>query len=328
MKPAPVDSLLQTGLASLQAGDTDAALAQFGDARRLEPTHVVVLRILTALYRQTGQWPQAWSAAETGLAVLPGDADFTDARLAAMAEAGFADAALTLARMTPVPDSRLADLLLKTGDAAAALATAKRAVAQTPVQTETLLTAAEAAFRCGEMSDARRWLDQAVAAEPQNRSVRMARATILLSLGDWETGLKDYEYRLQPGGETIIRRDGLTQPRWQDQDLRNGRLLVVSEQGVGDQMRFLRDIIAIRPFCGTLIVECARRLAPLFQRSLPEDVTVVAARESEAGPVYSFDYGWLAGYPPADAWIEMGSLMLRLAERGLPPDRQARRTVG
>lgn len=323
MTSSAVDSLLQTGLASLQAGDARMALAQFSEARRLAPTHVAVLRIVTALYRQTGQWPQAWSAAETGLALLPDDADFTDARLCALAEAGCPDAALTLARMGPVQDNRLADLLLKTGDAQAALAVAKRAAMQAPVQAETLLTAAEAAFRCGEMSAARRWLDQAVAAEPQNRSVRMARATILLSLGDWTVGLPDYEFRLQPGGETEIRRDGLTLPRWQDQDLRSGRLLVVAEQGVGDQMRFLRDILAVRPFCGALTVECARRLVPLFQRSLPQDVTVVAAQESQAGGVHRFDYAWLANSPRAEAFIEMGSLMLRLAERGLPPERQA-----
>lgn len=325
MTSRAVDSLLQTGLASLQAGDTAAALSAFGEARRLAPTHVVVLRILTALYRQTGQWPQAWSAAETGLAVLPGDAEFTDARLAAMAEAGFADAALTLARMGQTQDNRLADLLLKTGDAPAALVAAQRALMQAPVQAETLLTAAEAAFRCGQMDDARRWLDQAVQREPQNRSLRMARATILLSLGDWQTGLLDYEYRLQPGGDISIRRDGLTLPRWQDQDLRPdglpGRLLVVAEQGVGDQMRFLRDILAIRPYCGALTVECARRLVPLFQRSLPPDVTVVASRESQDGNVHRFDYGWLASEARAEAFIEMGSLMLRLAERGLPPDR-------
>jgi len=319
--PASVDSLLQSGLARLQAGDTTAALSTFSEARRLAPTHIVVLRIVTALYRQTGQWPRAWSAAETGLALLPDDADFTDARLSALAEAGFPDAALTLARLENAQDARLADLLLKTGDAPAALVAAKRALTQMPVTAETLMIAAEAAFRCGEKDDARRWLDQAVQLEPQNRSLRMARATILLSLGDWMTGLQDYEYRLQPGGDVTIHRDGLALPRWQDQDLRAGRLLVVSEQGVGDQMRFLRDILALRPFCGALIVECAQRLVPLFRRSLPQDVTVQAAQESRAGDTYRFDYGWLAGYPPADAFIEMGSLMLRLAERGLPPDR-------
>lgn len=325
---------VQDGLAALQAGDMDGALAGFSAARRNDPANAGLLRAIATLYQRTGRGPEAWSAAETGLALLPEDAAFADARLAAMADCGFHAAALFLARRQAeaLPQDaqaqfRLGALLLKCGDADAALKAGRRALTLSADHPDALLMSAEAAFRSGDMAAARTWLDHAVALEPENRSMRMARATILLSLGIWMPGLEDYEYRLQPGGAEQVIRTGLSLPRWQQQDLRDGTLLVIAEQGVGDQMRFLRDIIALQPFCGRLIVECARRLTPLFRRSLPPAVIVATAQEQRsADGRHRFDYAWLAGQPPATAYIEMGSLALRLHERGLPPDRPSGRS--
>jgi tetratricopeptide (TPR) repeat protein len=329
MTHTSTDGLLQAGLAILKTGDIDGALLRFEQARQQDPANIAVLRIATVLYRRNGRWPQAWSTAETGLALQPDDPEFSDARMAVMAEAGFTAAALTLARRAAEArpqdaqvQVRLSDLLLRTGQTAAALNSARAALQLVPDHAEALLLAAEAAFRLADHAAAQRWLDQAVALEPENRSIRMARATILLSLGIWDPGLHDYEYRLLPGGPATVQRIGLMAPRWQGQEIGNGRLLVVAEQGVGDQMRFLRDILAARRFCKGMIVECAARLVPLFRRSLPADIQVTAADEYRSGAaLHRFDYGWLQSQPPVDAWIEMGSLMLRLLEHGIRPER-------
>jgi hypothetical protein len=147
----------------------------------------------------------------------------------------------------------------------------------------------------------------------------MARATILLSQGIWDPGLEDYEHRLRPDGALQVRRD-LALPRWQGEDPAGKTLLVVAEQGVGDQMRLARDLVALRDLCGGLIVECAPRLVPLFSRSLP-GIAVVASVETREGRLHRFDYGWLAAHGRVDAYIELGSVMLRLWQRGLAPDR-------
>lgn len=315
-------------MAALQSGDIDGALLRFAAARRMTPADIGLLRTLAALYQHVGRPAEAWSAAETGLMLHPGDSGFAVARIAAMGSAGFADAALTLARLrlqdTPEDAALLqqfGSLLLQAGDAAGALQAAETALARQPDAPALLSLGAEAAFRLGDHTAARARLDRAIALEPQNRTLRMARATMLLSLGEWAQGLRDYEYRLQPDATREIVRRGLDLPRWQDEDLRQRHLLVVAEQGVGDQMRFLRDVIALHPRCGGMTVECAARLVPLFRRSLPAAVTVVAAAERIDGRRHVFDYGWLASSGGADIWIEMGSLMLRLLERGVAPDR-------
>lgn len=325
----PTDSIAATltaaAAAALQAGDIPLALSRFEAARRLAADDVAVLRSLGALYRHGQDWPRAWSVAETGLHLDNDDAGFRDDRIAAMAGAGFADTACSLAAAwsgrepgNPQARYRHGELLLKTGQHAAAL-TALQAALALQERPDILVAAAEAAFRAGDHLCSHTWLDRAVALDPDNRSVRMARATILLSLGIWDPGLADYEYRLRPDSALQVRRN-LALPRWQGEDLAGRTLLVVAEQGVGDQMRMARDLPALQRLCGRLIVECEPRLLPLFARSLP-GIAVVASAETRRGPLHDFDYGWLAAHGRVDAYIELGSVMLRLWQRGLTPDR-------
>jgi Flp pilus assembly protein TadD len=316
--------LMKAGMDALLAGDIEGSLRAFAEARRLMPTDIGLLHSLALLYLNDQRFPEAWSAAETGLALHPGNPDFIAKRIAAMSGAGFTDAALTLARaqMAVAPDNPLlvehfGTLLLRVGDAPTALQVGKAALARHPDFTGLLSMTAEAAFRLGDTASARRWLDHALSLEPGNGTLRMARATMLLSIAQWDQGLKDYEVRLQT--RKILRQD-LSIPRWQGEDIAGKHLLVVSEQGVGDQMRFLRDILAVLPFCGRVTVECAARLVPLFRRSLPEAVQVLAAQERSEGRRHVFDYGWLPASGGPQTWIEMGSLMLRLLERGRPPE--------
>src|SRR3546814_18046836 len=74
----------------------------------------------------------------------------------------------------------------------------------------------------------------------------------------------------------------LSLPRWQGEDLTGKTLLVIAEQGVGDQIRLARDLATLRGLCGHLIVECAPRLVPLFTRSLP-GLTIAASVERRDG---------------------------------------------
>ncbi|MEK9970808.1 MAG: tetratricopeptide repeat protein [Ferrovibrio sp.] len=326
----PPDQNIGAGMAALQRGDIETALAHFVLASRTAPGDSGLLRTLAALNQHAGLYAEAWSAAETGLALLPEDAGFSLARIAAMGSAGFTATALSLARrqLLVVPGDaallqQFGTLLLQSGDTSGALQAAQQALALKPDMASAHSLAAEAAYRLSDHAAARSHIDRAVALEPGNRGLRMARATMLLSLGDWHEGLKDYEARLQPDGNREIVRRGLTLPRWQGEDIGNRHLLVVCEQGVGDQLRFLRDILAMLPFCGQATVECAVRLVPLFRRSLPESVAVVAARERTEGRRHIFDYDWRDGNDRPDTWIEMGSLMLRLLERGVAPDRVA-----
>lgn len=324
-----VSRFTQAAMAALAAGDVDGAIAPLRAARQLAPDQPGLLMALARLLRRSGHWAEAWSAAETGLRLQPEDLNLTDERLAALADGGFTDTALALAESWAAarPGAqqarfRLGALLLQAGDAAGALRELDAALRMRPDWPEALVAAAEAAYRGGAAERARGWLERAVALEPENRSARMARATMLLSLGVWEPGLTDYEYRLKPSSAQQIVRD-LQVRRWNGEDVSGRAVLVAAEQGIGDQIRFLRDLHDLSALVGHLIVECSTRLVPLFTRSLPS-ATVVSSVERQEGKRHIFDYAWLHGHEPVDFYIEAGSVMLLLHRHGLPPDRPAK----
>lgn len=319
----------RAAMAALAAHDIDGAIAHFRAARRLAPDQPGLLLALARLLRRNGHWAEAWSAAETGLRLQPADSSLNDARLAALGDGGMTDMALTLARdwagTTPgEPQARFRHgaLLLRAGDAAGALREVAAALNLRPGWPEALVTAAEAAYRTGATEQARGWLDRAVALEPENRSTRLARATMLLSLRIWDPGLEDYEYRLRPHPALEIVRH-LPLPRWHGEDITGRAILVVAEQGIGDQIRFLRHLHDLSSLAGRVIVECSVRLVPLFARSLPS-AAVVPSVERQDGNRHVFDYSWLDEHAKADCYIEAGSLMLLLYRHGLSPDRPSK----
>jgi hypothetical protein len=122
-------------------------------------------------------------------------------------------------------------------------------------------------------------------------------AHCLLSEGEFAAGWEEYEWRLEAPDAASARRFPF--PAWKGEALEGRTLLVRSEQGVGDEVMFascLPDAIAASGHC---VVECSRRLAPLFRRSFP--AATVVARNLEAPP------GW-AALPRIDLQVMAGSL--------------------
>lgn len=107
--------------------------------------------------------------------------------------------------------------------------------------------------------------------------MQFARSTLLLSLGRLEEGWEAYKSRFSYElTEAPVFHIGGT--RWSGQDVRGKRLLVITEQGLGDEVMFssmLPDILERLGPDGALTLAVERRLTPLFQRSYPDvEVTV------------------------------------------------------
>jgi tetratricopeptide (TPR) repeat protein len=127
----------------------------------------------------------------------------------------------------------------------------------------------------GQFDVAERIWGEILLHEPNNYSARWNRAHSLLKRGEWAQGWRDYEYRYQS--------EGLWRPRlipfapWKGQPLKGKSIVVVAEQGLGDQIMFgscMPDLVAQAE---RVVWECDRRLAPLMQRSFPQ-VQVIGSR--------------------------------------------------
>jgi hypothetical protein len=102
--------------------------------------------------------------------------------------------------------------------------------------------------------------------------MRLARSTILMAQGRIAEGWEDYEARLDPqfNGSTHF---SVQAPRWTPgDDLAGKSLLVIGEQGLGDEILFantLPDVIERLGPQGRLTLAVEPRLVPLFQRAFP-----------------------------------------------------------
>jgi tetratricopeptide (TPR) repeat protein len=177
----------------------------------------------------------------------------------------------------------------------------------------------------GALIDCETALGQVQLAE-ERAMMQLARSTLLLNLGRVAEGWDAYEARFDPAYADLTH-FMIERPRWSPDDELAGRtLLVVGEQGLGDEVLFanvLPDVLEALGPDGRLLLAVEQRLVPLFRRSLPE-VTVgahatrtVDARAYRGAP-------FVTAPEEVDLWTPFGSLLRRF-RRSVEayPDRRA-----
>ena len=142
--------------------------------------------------------------------------------------------------------------------------------------------------------------------------MRLARSAMLLCKGQVAQGWEDYEARLDPyfASATHFMID---RPRWSpEDDLAGKSLLLLGEQGLGDEVAFANmapDILDALGPDGHLSIAVEPRLIPLFQRSFP---TATVGSHS----TYTVDGSTIRGAPfvdqaKIDLWTPMASPLRR-----------------
>ena len=139
-------------------------------------------------------------------------------------------------------------------------------------------------------------------------TMKHGRSLALLEAGRLEEGWKAQQIRLDPD-HTQATLFTMRPPRWESLDLaelRGKKVVIVGEQGLGDEVLFLNSAHeladAIGPD-GEMRIACEKRLIPLIKRSFPQAKVdhhvsaVIEGRNVRAAP--SLDDG-------ADFWTPMG----------------------
>ncbi len=154
---------------------------------------------------------------------------------------------------------------------------------------------------------------QAAMAPDERQMMELARSTILMALGRVGEGWDAYEARLHPAFADVTHYL-FDRPKWTpESDLAGRTLLVVGEQGLGDEVMFanvLPDLIEALGPDGQLILAVEPRLAPLFQRSFPDAlVGPHATFKVDARSVRGLTF--LEDLETVDLWTPIGSLLRR-----------------
>lgn len=136
----------------------------------------------------------------------------------------------------------------------------------------------------------------------EHKSIQFRRSFDLLRTGNLKDGWEMYEYGFIPKDiRSRMPKRQFTAPRWDGSPLKDKRLLIWREQGLGDEIMFLSTLKEAHKLCNNIVVECDGRLVPLLQRSFPS----VEFRQQAYLPAPSYQ----SVNKDFDYQIPMGSLM-------------------
>lgn len=111
----------------------------------------------------------------------------------------------------------------------------------------------------------------AIQVEPNNGQNHTNFALSLLADGQYEEGLKAYEWRWN---SNIIGKHNLEGPLWNGEAFVGKTLLVHTEGGFGDMLQFVRFIPFAAERGGKIIVKVRKELLTLLQRSFPDQLFI------------------------------------------------------
>jgi tetratricopeptide (TPR) repeat protein len=135
--------------------------------------------------------------------------------------------------------------------------------------------------RVGRPEQALAAYEQAIALEPEQAEFHFGRSQVLLLLGRYAEGWREYEWRwrMERFNRIMFR---FPQPRWDGRKLET--LLVHGEPGFGDMFQFVRYVTLAAERCARVVVECHPALAALIA-----DVAGVSQVVREGEPLPAFD---------------------------------------
>ena len=240
---ADVVSLCADGAALADVGDHDGAITCYEDAVALAPAMLALHQILAnaqlLLGRtldarstlrhalQVAERPDAASEFALGKALVDAGAgadavpSFRRARQAFPHDAGVAAALAAALREAQQPEDAWTEI--------------QYALTLVPTDPVALLTAAMIRHDLSDFTGALAWCERSLASRPDASGARVTRAYLRFLLGDATGGWHDFEHRPLPTSRTAA-------IDWHGAPLTGKSILVMGEQGVGDQFQFLRFV--------------------------------------------------------------------------------------
>jgi tetratricopeptide (TPR) repeat protein len=204
------------------------------------------------------------------------------------------DKALSINPESPCGLSSKGDVLSIIGEFSQALECCERAVSIAQEDSNSWVTLGSVLVDIEDYSRAMRAFDKAIELDPKNKNGHIDRALLYFRMGRFSSGWADYEWRWEvQSREELLR--GVSYPEWCG--LGRGAVLVLSEQGIGDQILYASRLGALSARADSLEVTLDKRLCPLFRRSFPDIVFHQVGQPSTLSAKADKSY-----IPIADIW--------------------------
>ncbi|MFC3078395.1 tetratricopeptide repeat protein [Phenylobacterium terrae] len=266
-----------------RSGDFGSSIKCYEKALELLPDHAQIANDLGRLAMRMGMREQAEKLYLHFIQRNPENVEGYNNLVSALREQGRYDEAIEILKATleKHPTSALlwnslGTVMTELGDMPTALIFYDEALKLQPEFPKARYNRAATLLAMGDTEGALAACDAALAgdvAEDDRQMMLLARSTMLIELGRIGEGWDHYEVRLrrQYDDSTVF---AVERPVWSPgDDLAGKSMLVVAEQGLGDEVLFsnvLEDVIRDLGPDGRLALAVERRLVPLFKRTFPD----------------------------------------------------------
>ena len=264
------------GLSEVRAGRYEQAADAFREALRADGSRADLHTNLGGALFRLGHFEEAAAAFRQAIALKPDIAGAEDNLGAALQVLGRFDEAIACLR---------------------------NALARDPDNCAALCNLGNALRGQGAFDEALDCYGQALKRRPGLAHAEWNRALVYLMRGDLKRGWAAYSWRCGAGVASFPKIDV---PLWDGAALDHGRLLVLGEQGVGDEIMFASCLPEVIARTGRCVLVCEPRLAPLFRRAFDG----LEVRGTRRGTDHDLD-----GIGPLECWIPAGDLPRHLRSK-------------
>ena len=277
---APLDWPLtfQLGRALIGLGDRSHARLAFEQVTALQPRFAESWYNLGVLATMDQQLDRAAACYRQAIAANPGCADaYNNLAILLHGERRYEEAAACYRSAIELDSSKLdtrynwGRLYEDSGRFEEALKIYRAILSQDPNHTPALGNASNCLLNLGHPREAIDGYRQAIADQPEYVEAHWNLSLALLQTGELAEGWKEYEWRLR---QWPALNRGFSQPLWDGSPLDGRRVLLHSEQGLGDTIQFVRYASFVKQLGGHVIVECQPTLARLLARASGVDEIV------------------------------------------------------
>ena len=137
----------------------------------------------------------------------------------------------------------------------------------------------------GKPDEAIEALNQAIKLKPDYAGAYLNKSMALLKNQEFEKGFELHEWRWNIDNHSSNFLQS-SKPLWNGQ--KNKTVFLWAEQGIGDEIMYSSLIPELHKICSKLIVQCDKRLIPLFKRSFHKDISYYDKSDTVIDTLYDF----------------------------------------